>query len=368
VPWPVSSAEQGGGFRLYRPPLAAVPGMGSVRHRSPKLTDKQDRTVAPARSHRRRRLGHELLAILTAAGPRDIRPWPANRLTAAFQRVSMAFAECRYAEAAAALTTLTAAARTSSAAVIGTSQDSATGILVRCYALCSELSVKASDDPVAWVTADRAFTLAGTLGDPVLLGVAARQSAIAMRRAGHHSSGLRLLEATTGQLDASAHSGSWQLLAALGSLHTAAAFNHAQSGHAHAALDAISHARELAARAGDHEADAMTPFSATTVTEYEISVRNALGDSAGALQAARRIRPGALPTPERFARYGLDVARAWHLHGRNDQALQALIGAERHGPEDVRRPSVRALISAIATAPNPPAGARELATRTGALL
>jgi hypothetical protein len=58
-------------------------------------------------------------------------------------------------------------------------------ILVRSYALCSELSVKAGDDPAARATADRAFTLASDLGDPVLLGVAARQSAITLRRAGH---------------------------------------------------------------------------------------------------------------------------------------------------------------------------------------
>lgn len=312
-------------------------------------------------------VGGELLTVLTPGGARDVRPWPSARLAAAYQNAAVAFTECRYSEAAPALTAVIAAARTSSTASTGNARDFADGILIRSYALCSELSVKAGDDPVARATADRAFTLASALGDPVLVGIAARQSAITLRRAGHHAIGIRLLESTAEKLDAYGPGTSPALLAAIGSLHTAAAFNHAQAGCASAALDAIAHARDLAARTTSRKAGTVTPFSLTTVAEYEISVRNALGDPAGALRAARLIQPGTLPTHERSARYGLDVARAWHQQGRDDQALLALVQAERHGPEDVRRPSVQALISTIATAPRPPAGAQEFAARTGAL-
>jgi hypothetical protein len=242
----------------------------------------------------------------------------------------------------------------------------ATGVLVHAYALCSELGVKAADDPMAWVAADWALTIAQALGDPILIGIAARQTAIAMRRTGHHRNGLRLLEDTAATLDADAGDGAPRLLATLGALHTAAAFNHAQSGNTHAALDAIGQAHELARRIDSPDPQMVTPFSTITVIEYEISVRNALDDPGGALTAAKRIQPGALPTRERFARYGLDVARAWHQQGRSDRAIQALLAAECCGPEDVRRPSVRALIADLASEPNPPVGARALATRTGA--
>lgn len=309
-----------------------------------------------------------LMSVLADGGPRDMRPWTSAQLASACQDAAAAFAACRYHEAATTLTVVTDAARASSAAATGNARDFADAVLIRSYALVSELGVKASDDQVARASADRAFTLASALGDPALLGIAARQSAITLRRAGHHATGVRLLEATARKLDACGPGTSATLLAALGSLHTAAAFNYAQAGQASAALDAIGHARNLAARAGRHKPGTVTPFSLTTVAEYEISVRNALGDPAGALRAARLIQPGTLPTRERSARYGLDVARAWHQQGRDDHALQALIQAERHGPEDVRRPSVRALITTIATAPRPTAGAREFAARTGALL
>jgi transcriptional regulator with XRE-family HTH domain len=311
--------------------------------------------------------GGHLMALLTDSAPQDMRPWTSAQLAAASQDAAAAFAACRYRDAVAAITVVTAAARTSSSAATGNARDFADAVLVRAYALASELGVKAGDDLVARTTADRAFTLASALGDPALLGIAARQSAITLRRAGQHATGLRLLEAAARKLDACGPGTSPALLAALGSLHTAAAFNHAQAGHAAAALDAIGHARDLAARVGRREPRAATPFSVTTVAEYEISVRNALGDPGGALRAASLIQPGTLPTPERTARYGLDVARAWHQQGRDDQALHALLLAERHGPEDVRRPSVRVLSAAIATAPRPPAGARDFAARTGAL-
>lgn len=83
--------------------------------------------------------------------------------------------------------------------------------------------------------------------------------------------------------------------AAIGSLHTAAAFNHAQADCTSAALDAI--ARALAVRTNSRKAGIVTPFRPTTVAEYEISVRNALGDPAGALRAARQILTVAAHVP-----------------------------------------------------------------------
>jgi hypothetical protein len=84
----------------------------------------------------------------------------------------------------------------------------------------------------------------------------------------------------------------------------------------------------LTARVGRRKPGAVTPFSTTTVTEYEISVRNALGDPAGALLAARR-SPALCPPASVPPATVPDVARAWHQQGRDNHALLALIQAER---------------------------------------
>jgi hypothetical protein len=73
-----------------------------------------------------------------------------------------------------------------------------------------------------------------------------------------------------------------------------------------------------------------------------------------------------LPTPERHAKFWIDTARAWHQHGRPDQACQSLLAAERHAPEEIRRASVKTLITAIAQVPGPrPSGLHGLAGRAG---
>lgn len=67
---------------------------------------------------------------------------------------------------------------------------------------------------------------------------------------------------------------------------------------------------------------------------YRISVHIALGDSAQALTAARRVRQQQeLPDAERYARFCVDLARAWALHGRADRAAEALLCAGRHAPK-----------------------------------
>ena len=84
-----------------------------------------------------------LMAVLADGRPSDMRPWTSARLAAAYQDAAAAFAECRYHDAAAALTAVTAAARVSSAAATGNARDFADAVLIRSYALVSELGVKA---------------------------------------------------------------------------------------------------------------------------------------------------------------------------------------------------------------------------------
>ena len=312
-------------------------------------------------------LTDQLMRVLTTPGARGISRSTAQ-LRGAYQRASSAFEACRYAEAADQLATLAEDARATQITSAGPARDHASSVLVLVYTLCAELSIKAADDSMAWVIADRGLALAEALGDPALLGVAARQAAIGMRRAKHYEGGLQLLGDTAAKLDADASGRvDTRLMSALGGLHTATAYNQAQRGNGPAAKEAIACAYDLARRASRQVQPGLTSFSETVVIEYEISVCNALGDPAGALKAAGRVRPDNLPTRERYGHYALSVARAWHQQGRLDRALQALVSVEKYVPEDVRRPSVQALAVTLVSASHPPTGAMAFATRIGAL-
>lgn len=100
---------------------------------------------------------------------------------------------------------------------------------------------------------------------------------------------------------------------------------------------------------------AATPVNATALTPkqvqlYKVSMHNALGDSAAALEAARTLHPTMFPTAERRARLFADLANAWWLHGRPDQSAKALTAAYRQIPgEVVNRPAIRTLATNLIT-------------------
>mgnify|MGYP000506299289 CR=1 FL=1 len=60
-----------------------------------------------------------------------------------------------------------------------------------------------------------------------------------------------------------------------------------------------------------------------------------------------------LPSPERYARYCIDTARAWEAFGGPDRAVSALLAAERAAPQETCRPSVTTFISGLLYAPGP---------------
>src|SRR6266567_1557500 len=56
---------------------------------------------------------------------------------------------------------------------------------------------------------------------------------------------------------------------------------------------------------------ALWSFGPSQTTLYRIGIASILGDVGGALRLAKRLHPETLPTPERSARYWIDVARAY---------------------------------------------------------
>ncbi|MGW3052547.1 hypothetical protein [Kitasatospora sp. NPDC001175] len=100
---------------------------------------------------------------------------------------------------------------------------------------------------------------------------------------------------------------------------------------------------------------------------YWIGVNNALGTPDEGVQHAARINPRALPTAERRARLGTDVARMWHQLDDPRRTFTALRMVEQAAPEEVRRPALRAMTADLLYRPAPLSGVREFARRTGAV-
>jgi tetratricopeptide (TPR) repeat protein len=145
---------------------------------------------------------------------------------------------------------------------------------------------------------------------------------------------------------------------------TAARENDRQQTYRH-----LDRARDIATRIGQDRNDFGTEFGPTNVALHAVSVAVALGDAGQALDLARDIDPTGL-SPERQARYLIDLAQAHAMRRQTGEALRCLEEAERLTPEQTRthrvaRAVTRDLIQLSGSRPRPEL--RELAERFGVL-
>ncbi|MGW4412551.1 hypothetical protein ACWEJ6_51755 [Nonomuraea sp. NPDC004702] len=296
--------------------------------------------------------------------PSTAAPTSLATLNAQLGRARAALAATSYGAVSLMLPPLIQAAEATAVDATGRLRDQAHALLADAYVLAAMLATKAHTDAVAWAAADRALRAARTSGDVLAVAGAAREVAIAMRRQGRHASATALLAETAARLDAGTGQTDPTVLARYVNLLCTAAYASAQADKPHDAETFVSEA-ELAARRISASPPALGIPTGATVAAYRISIHNALGDPGQSLTVARTVDPGQLPTSERYARYCIDTARAWDAFGARDRAVDALLAAERAAPEEVRRPSVTAFISAMRYQPGRvPHLLHELAART----
>jgi hypothetical protein len=160
---------------------------------------------------------------------------------------------------------------------------------------------------LSWTTSDRALQAAQASGDPLAVADARRAAATAMRRA-HHSGraiDMRLRACRDIEPDGNA---SPDQLATYGNLLTVAAYTAATAANRHAAGEYMAEAASAAKRLGSATSTWQPAFGQAGLTLYQVSIAQVLGDSGTAIDHARTIRVGALPTPERQGRCRVDVA------------------------------------------------------------
>ncbi|MFI8080073.1 hypothetical protein ACIF6L_04650 [Kitasatospora sp. NPDC086009] len=232
--------------------------------------------------------------------------------------------------------------------------------------LATELAVKESAD-YAWATADRALTAARASGSPVVVGEAARVLAITMRRSGRITSAVQLLTSTATNLHARAGRED-DLRAVRTTLLLTAAYTAATGGDGHTANELIDEAELLAKRIPSGRTGELFTVEATPeqVTLYRIGIATTLNDPDSGVFHARALNPALLPTQERRARFYTDAARLWTALGDDGRTYAALQAMERVAPEELRRPSVRAITSGLVHSSARLPGLRAFAARTGA--
>jgi transcriptional regulator with XRE-family HTH domain len=217
-------------------------------------------------------------------------------------------------------------------------------LLSGCYDLAAETLHKSGSAQAARISADRAVTYARLSGDLGAEAMAARSLAVVLRHEGRADLAAAVTRAAAGNLTATG-------LRAPGAAGTlaqvlcTAAYSAAQAGDRAEADAMITEARKVAGltRAAPCGVPSLTVTPAQAAL-YQVGIWWSLGEPGKALDAARGLRPGQFPTPERRARLYTDMARVWDLGGQADRAVSALLTASTHAASEVRdRPSIRAL-------------------------
>ena len=229
---------------------------------------------------------------------------------------------------------------------------------------------KVGEADAAWVAADRAALTAEALGDPLAVAASLFRMAHAFLSLGQLAQAQEVANATVKGLEHRvAEEPAPEALSLCGAFHlvlaiTAARENDRQQSHEH-----LDQASEIADGIGEGHNDFDTEFGPANVALHAVSVAVELGDAGQALDLARDIDPGRL-SPERQARYLIDLAQAHAMRRQTGEALRCLGEAERLTPEQTRthraaRAVTRDLIQLSGSRPRPEL--RELAERFGVL-
>lgn len=278
-------------------------------------------------------------------------PVPLSRLRVMLDASRAEFRNARYGRLPNALSGLIAAAHATAEDAGSTERAAAKGLLADAYILAADFAVKINDDPLSWMTADRALNAAQAGEDPLTLADARRAVAVAMRRSGHPGRACDLLVRACRDIEPA----SPDELAMYGTLLNVAAYTAATGGSRRGAEEYISEAAATSGRLGSAVSPRQPTFGPAGVSLYQVSIAQVLGDNGTAVEHARKLRPGDFPTPEREGRYWVDVARAFHQWGKAESCYAALLAADRAAPAEVRyRPPVHRMAEELLRRPGPP--------------
>lgn len=251
--------------------------------------------------------------------------------------------------------------RIAAAEMVGTAEERARGV-ARLYNLAVRLCIKAGDNNLVAITADRALTSARAGGDPLVTAEAQRMVSSAWRRQGSLARATDIVVVAAEDLLADTSVPESERLAARGDLYATAAYTAAKAGDRAYAYSLIREAADSAASAGRISG---LVDGIQSVALHELSVHYELGDVGRAIELATTIDPTALPTTERQARFFTDVARAFDQWGKPEQCYRALLAAEKVAPQEIRRGAVRELATDLLRHDRKLPGLRGFAARAG---
>jgi transcriptional regulator with XRE-family HTH domain len=206
-------------------------------------------------------------------------------------------------------------------------------LLTDTYQAVAAMLAKTGEGDAAWIAADRAALAAESLGDPLALAASLFRMAHVFLSLGQLSQVQAVAVTSAEALER--QEATPEVLSLRGAFHLVLAVAAARDNDRAGAYGHLDQAREIAAQIGADRNDFGTEFGPTNVALHSVSVAVELGDAGQALELAGAVDPAGL-SPERQARYSLDIAQAHAMRRQAGEALHYLELAEQLTPEQTR--------------------------------
>ncbi|MFI9309059.1 helix-turn-helix domain-containing protein [Streptomyces triculaminicus] len=206
----------------------------------------------------------------------------------------------------------------------------------RAYQVAAASFVRQDEPDAAWVAADRALQAAELAGQPLEVVASLFRMAHAFIRQQRIEQAEQAARSAIDVLTPRCQEVSCppEELSLLGAMNLVTAVINAREGNRSATHRHIEEARRIAAQLGEDRNDFDTEFGPTNVEIHAVSTAVDLGDAGLALDVAAEVNASAL-SPERQARFLLDVARAHAQRRHVGEAVAALLSAEGLAAEQI---------------------------------
>ena len=198
---------------------------------------------------------------------------------------------------------------------------------------------KIGEADLAWIAAERAMQAADEADDPLVLASAARSGTHALLAVGRFDDALELGEVAARWLGPRMADGDPAALSLYGMLHLRTAVAAARHQDRSTANELLGLAGRAADRLGEDANYWFTGFGPSNVELHKVSAALDLGDISQVIESGPRINVDHLPV-ERQVTHLIDLARAYSLVAKDDEALQTLLTAEQKSPTIVRHSTV----------------------------
>jgi len=287
-----------------------------------------------------------------AAGLGD--PPDVPSLAAAVARAKRDYQACRYSAAAKSLPVLISWSQAACATFDGQARRQAFTLSAEAHHVAASILLKAGDQGLGWLTADRSMQAARASEDPVTLASSARIITHALMKGKHYKAATdtaSTLAASFGR-DMAVHDP--VSLSVYGSLLLRGATAAARHDDRRRAYELLGEAEQTARRVGGDRNLRWTAFGPTNVSLHRVNIALTLGDAGTAIDVARTVDLGKIDVTERKASFLMDTARAFLQCGRHERAYLALRAAAEMAPEEITgRPSAHRLVHDLVTTAPP---------------